>query len=122
LVSYYFKKWEEDPLVATDIKRISHTPNHVSIVVSQIQKFVFSMVVKRRVLLILSPAASISFQKRRNRFLQRLSKLPVLLLTNTCKTKQEEKVSTLEFVFTHGTQFVSIRCFHALEQIDFSKV
>jgi hypothetical protein len=64
-VSYYFIKWDADPLVATDTKRTNLTPSHATTVVSPTPRFVYTMVVRRSHSGTNSPAASISSPRRR---------------------------------------------------------
>jgi len=69
-----------------------------------------------------SLAACILSQKRRKWLVLNLSSQLVLLQINTWQPRLVKTLSTCAFVFTHGTLSASIRCCHALVQIDSSKV
>ena len=70
----------------------------------------------------LSHNASIWFVMKRNKSHLKHLRHPELLATSTWPLKPVEKTSTWESEFIHGTLSESTRCFHALVQIDSSKV
>ena len=115
-------KWDADPLVATDTKRTNPTLSHAITVVCLTPRFVSTTLVRKSHSGMTSLAACISSQKRRKWLVLNLLSQLVLLPTSTWPPRQVKTLSTCVSVFTHGTLSASIRCCHALVQIDSSKV
>ena len=69
-----------------------------------------------------STHVSILFATKRNRLLLKPLKHQELHATSIWPSTSEKKTSIWEWESIHGTSLESTKCFHVLEQIDFSRV
>jgi hypothetical protein len=82
LIIYHKLIWVEDQLGATDVVEESHIPSPDTIVVSLIQKSESTILVERKLQLMLSPSLSTLFQIKSSKSRQKLLKLLVLPAIN----------------------------------------
>lgn len=102
---------------AIAIAKISRIQNHVSVVVFQIQKSVFSIWVERRQPSKIFHYACIWCLTNTNSWALKLWRLDVFALTNTWWSIAVKINSTFVCVFIHSTLFESTRCCRVLELI-----
>lgn len=99
------------------IAKISHTRNHVSVVVCQIQKFVSSIWVKKRHPLRIFHFVSIWCPMNTSNWVRKHWKPDVFVATNTWSNIAVKINSTFGCEYIHSTLFVSTRCYRVPEPI-----